>query len=378
MRRSIRNAVEGFDLESPWRDAMPRFASRLLERRPVADGTLAFFLERPAGFEYTAGQYLTVTLPNAPYTDAKGESRTFSIASAPADADALCIATRMTGTAFKRSLAEVPLGIPLSLFGPAGTFTLPVDAGPPIVFIAGGIGITPFRSMLLDAVSRRLPHRITLLYSNRNTDGAAFHEELTDLAAAHAQLRYVPTMTQSETGQQPWIGERRSVGPALLREIVGEMTRPLFYIAGPPGLVGAATSAVREAGADPLRVVAEEFDGYQGQPAPAAAPASPRPRGFVRVASVGDLAPGEVKPLDVNGTKIALCNVDGVHYAIADACPHRGARLSNGELTGKEITCPLHGAVFDVTTGEAVDSPGGGNACCFPVRVSGTSIEVEP
>jgi ferredoxin-NADP reductase len=72
----------------------------------------------------------------------------------------------MTGSAFKRSLAEAPLGTPVSIFGPVGNFTLPVAATASVVFIAGGIGITPFRSMVLDAVRRR-PHRITLIYSNR-------------------------------------------------------------------------------------------------------------------------------------------------------------------------------------------------------------------
>ena len=103
---------------------MPRFTTRLIDRTEVADGTVAFAFERPAGFDFIAGQYLTITLPDPPYNDEKGNSRTFSIASPPQDAGRLLIATRMTGSALKRSLAEVPLGTPVSIFGPAGTFTL--------------------------------------------------------------------------------------------------------------------------------------------------------------------------------------------------------------------------------------------------------------
>jgi nitrite reductase/ring-hydroxylating ferredoxin subunit len=84
-----------------------------------------------------------------------------------------------------------------------------------------------------------------------------------------------------------------------------------------------------------------------------------------------------MKSLDASGTKILLCNVEGVHYAVVDTCPHRGASLSTGDLDGKEITCPLHGAVFDVTTGAVVDSPGGGDLRTCPVRLSGETIEVE-
>jgi ferredoxin-NADP reductase len=354
---------------------MPKFVSRLLERRPVADGTIAFFLERPAGFAFTAGQYLTLTLPEPPYSDAKGNSRTFSIASAPEETGSLCVATRMTGTAFKRSLADVPLGTSLSLFGPAGTFTLPAEADASIVFIAGGIGITPFRSMLVDAGARCRPQRITLLYSNRNVEGAPFHQELADLAAMHSVFRYLPTMTQAEGSRQPWTGERRSVGSELVREIIAGMPRPLVYIAGPPGLVGAATTAVREAGVDPDRVIAEEFDGYQ---AAAAAPRAVAPAGrFLPVARIGDVAPGQMTSLDARGTKILLCNVEGVHYAVVDTCPHRGASLSTGDLNGKEIACPLHGAVFDVTSGAVVDSPGGGDLRTCPIRLSGETIEVQ-
>ena len=130
---------------------MPRFASKLVKRSDVADGTTAFAFERPAGFDFVAGQYLTVTLPDPLYDDPKGNLRTFSIASPPHETNHLLVATRMTGSPFKRSLAEAPLGAAVSIFGPAGDFTLPAVAATPLVFIAGGIGITPFRSMILTA-----------------------------------------------------------------------------------------------------------------------------------------------------------------------------------------------------------------------------------
>ena len=84
-----------------------------------------------------------------------------------------------------------------------------------------------------------------------------------------------------------------------------------------------------------------------------------------------------MKAVAVNGIQIALCNVDGVYYAIDDACTHRSALLSEGDLIGKEITCPLHGAIFDVTTGEVLEGPAGENLASYRVRVSGDDIEVE-
>ena len=178
---------------------MPRLMTPLIERTEVAEGTMAFALERPTGFEFKAGQFVIMVLPSPPHTDAEGNRRVFSIASPPQDTRRLVITTRMTGTAFKRSLAEVPLGTPVDLSGPAGTFgLLHADASLPVVFIAGGIGITPFRSILYDAVSRHLPHRITLIYSNRTPAGTAFHDEFVHLAQTHSNLTYIPTMTQAD------------------------------------------------------------------------------------------------------------------------------------------------------------------------------------
>ena len=97
----------------------------------------------------------------------------------------------------------------------------------------------------------------------------------------------------------------------------------------------------------------------------------------MKVAQQGDLAPGQVKSVAVNGIQIALCNVDGVYYAIDDACTHRSALLSEGDLIGKEITCPLHGAIFDVTTGEVLEGPAGEGVTCYAVRLAGDDIEVE-
>jgi ferredoxin-NADP reductase len=354
---------------------------------------MAFGFERPAGFDFTAGQHITITLPNPSYSDEKGNSRTFSIASPPQDAGRLVIATRMTGSALKRSLAEMPLGTPLSIFGPAGVFTLGPDPTP-VAFIAGGIGITPFRSMLLDALARGLPHRITLIYSNRTPEGAPFHAEFARLIDAHAAFDYVPTMTEPEKSAQPWQGERRLVNEAFLRDHVGDLAAPIFYVAGPPGLVVAASKTVLAAGVDPARLQTEEFGGYQSVtppaalaaaaaapgPATSAAPTAtpePAPASFARIAATTELAPGQVKAIAVNGRQIALCNVDGAFYAIDDACPHRGASLAEGELVGRTIICPLHGAIFDVATGAELEGPAGEGVACFKVRVVGTEVLVE-
>ena len=117
-----------------------------LRRETVADGTMAFYFSRPPGFRHEAGQSLLLTLVDPPETDGEGNSRTFTIASAPHESE-LMIATRMRDTAFKRVLKTAPLGTTVSIDGPNGEMVLHEDVTRPAVFLAGGIGITPFLSI---------------------------------------------------------------------------------------------------------------------------------------------------------------------------------------------------------------------------------------
>lgn len=99
--------------------------------------------------------------------------------------------------------------------------------------------------------------------------------------------------------------------------------------------------------------------------------------GFVKVAQSDEIAPGQGKMIEVGGKKIALFNVEGAFYAIDDTCTHRGGPLSEGSLEGTEVTCPWHGAIYDVSTGEVVSPPAPTGVARYNVRVEGTAIEVE-
>lgn len=98
---------------------------------------------------------------------------------------------------------------------------------------------------------------------------------------------------------------------------------------------------------------------------------------FIRVVSAADLAPGEAKCVEVAGKTIALFNLQGTFYAIDNTCTHRGGPLSEGELQGAEVTCPWHGAIYNVTTGAVIGGPAPQNVAAYKVRVVGADIEVE-
>ena len=98
---------------------------------------------------------------------------------------------------------------------------------------------------------------------------------------------------------------------------------------------------------------------------------------FVKVAKTGDIAPGEAKAVDIGAKRIAIFNIEGTYHAIDDTCTHRGGPLSEGMVVGNEVTCPWHGAAFDVTTGSVLGLPAPRSVASYAVRIEGDDIELE-
>ena len=98
---------------------------------------------------------------------------------------------------------------------------------------------------------------------------------------------------------------------------------------------------------------------------------------FIKVATTDEIAPRQAKLVEVGGREIALFNVDGDFHAIDNTCTHVGGPLCEGEIEGAEVTCPWHGAVFDVTTGQVLGPPAAESVTRYNVRVNGSDLEVE-
>jgi ferredoxin-NADP reductase len=234
---------------------------KLTKREAVADGTMAFYFEKPHDFVYRAGQFGDFTLINPPETDAEGTTRGFSLTSAPCEKD-LKIATRMRDTAFKRVLKALPYGTLLKLDAPYGSFTLHTNTAIPAVFLTGGIGITPVRSMLVEATKEPLSRRILLFYSNHAPEDTAFLEELRALAARNPQFTFVATMTQMGQSHDEWAGETGYVTRAMLERYIDDLTVTIYYCSGPATLVSAMRQLLTEAGVNEDNIRTEEFVGY--------------------------------------------------------------------------------------------------------------------
>jgi ferredoxin-NADP reductase len=240
---------------------MAAYNVKLKKRRDLAEGTMAFCFEKPAGFQFKAGQFINVTLIDPPKTDAEGNSRSFSIASAPFEED-LMVATRMRNTAFKDVLKTAPLDTEVKIAGPFGSFTLHADVSRPAVFLAGGIGITPFRSMILQATKGQLPHRLYLFYSNRRPEDAAFLNELQQAEKENPNYKLIGTMTEMQKSQRPWQGEKGYITKEMLTKWVEDTTTPIYYSAGPSAMVVAIRNMLTSIGVSDDNVRTEEFSGY--------------------------------------------------------------------------------------------------------------------
>ena len=240
---------------------MPSAKTQLKRREEIAEGTMAFYFERPEGFQFKAGQYLTLALIDPSETDAEGSTRNFSIASAP-DEDDLMIATRMRDTAFKRVLKQMALKNELKISGPFGSFTLHGDESRPAVFLTGGIGITPFRSIVVHAARNNLPHQLFLFYSNRRPEDAAFLDELQQLEEENSNFKLTVTMTQSEKSRHPWKGKTGYINREMLAEAVSDLRTPIYYSAGPPEMVAAMRKMLEDIGVSESDIRTEDFAGY--------------------------------------------------------------------------------------------------------------------
>lgn len=239
--------------------AFPRVT--LLAKEEVALGTMSFRFSKPDGFEYRAGQFANYTLLDPPETDAEGDTRTFSLSSAPYE-PFLMATTRMRDTAFKRVLRDLPLGTELELDAPYGLFTLNTITRRPAVFLTGGIGITPVRSMILQSVHDDDGPEIRLFYSNRRPAEAPFLEELTRVADASPKVTLVATMTAPESTDEGWHDETGHITAAMLSRHLGDLGSPIFYLCGPVDMVNPMKIALVAAGIDENDIRTEEFEGY--------------------------------------------------------------------------------------------------------------------
>jgi len=233
--------------------------ARVKETREVAKGTLlAIFDLQGEEVDFRPGQYFWVELLDSPYEDERGLRRHITIVTSPTERGVLGLCTRLRDTAFKKTLAELQVGDEIEVEEPKGEWALPEDTSPSYVFVAGGIGITPYRSMLRYIADTGSPYRVTLVYSNRDVESTAFLDELEELESVVPRCRVIFTMTEDPN----WDGDTRMLDADVLGDLLGDLESYHFMVAGPPPMAKSVEASLLEAGLTEDQVQSDSFSGY--------------------------------------------------------------------------------------------------------------------
>ena len=240
---------------------MANFPLKFKNKVQVADGTWSFFFEKPADFSFEAGQYVALVLPRLVVPDKRGPVRSLSICSAPSEPD-LVFSVRITESGFKQTLMSLEPGEVAQATKPIGHFTLAhASDGKRIVFLAGGIGVTPIRSILIEAAHTGLDRPFTFFYSNRMVKDAAFHEELKALSLPEYQ--YIATFSQETLPCTGTNEERGYICEDMLRKYLSadEIASSWYYLVGAPAFIEAMEQALTGMGVAKERFVNDPFTG---------------------------------------------------------------------------------------------------------------------
>ena len=217
---------------------------------------------------YTAGQFAFFDIGGV-YNDPKGPIRHFTISSSPTE-NFIMFSTRIRDSPYKKRLSTLEEGSRVKVRGPEGQFVLHEDYSKPAVFLSGGIGVTPFRSMIKYATDKQLPLRIVMFDSNRNRDNILFKQEFGDCANINKNLKIIYTISdggqqQSSSTANDWKGEYGRIDKAMILKYLDTnmLNNSIFYICGPPSMLKAMQSLLQDNLEIPKeRIKVEEFTGY--------------------------------------------------------------------------------------------------------------------
>jgi ferredoxin-NADP reductase/nitrite reductase/ring-hydroxylating ferredoxin subunit len=251
--------------EEEERKADNKLSLELLSKESLLGTDIITFKLTRGKLHYTAGQYAFFKLDGVS-GDTKGPIRHFSIASSPTEQDYMLISTRIRDTSYKQKLASLEKGTKILAWGPRGEFVLnDDDHSKPAVFLSGGIGVTPFRSMIKFATDKQLPIKIIMFDSNRNEQNILYKDEFDRWAMQNKNFKVVYTVTEEGTPDVNWSGEHGRIDMSMIERHLSkdEIDNAVYYMCGPPGMVKAMQELLQQELQIPKdRLKVEAFTGY--------------------------------------------------------------------------------------------------------------------
>lgn len=221
----------------------------LSNKRTIAENTIEMtFLVSDTSFSFKAGQYVSICIPSLSGIPIPDSCHDFSLVSSPSNPQEISIAFRVSESIFKTALLELSIGDAVNIDGPKGVLTLPEEANTPLIFVAGGIGITPLLSMVRFATETFSPQQISLLYCNSKKETTAYHDELVALEKQNQNfIMYESIGIPNEEIFAPHIKKAPN---------------SLWCIVGAPKMVRAIRNILSGSGIIDRQILTEEFTGY--------------------------------------------------------------------------------------------------------------------
>lgn len=236
---------------------------KLIKITEEAKGTKSFYWEPDKKLDWIAGQYFYFTLPELKFPDPRGSTRHFTTSTSPTEGNILRVTTRIRQeSGYKLTLDSLPIGTVIDGEGPSGTFVLDEKESGNNIFIAGGIGVTPFRSMIKYAMDKKLDTKIALVYSNSTPEEIAFLEEFKEWAQKWSNFKLYATVSHPEESKKKWSGLTGRIDEKLLKEAATALGEPTYWLCGPPGMVNAMEETLEKMEIDTDRLRVEKFTGY--------------------------------------------------------------------------------------------------------------------
>ena len=231
---------------------------------PAQAGTKSFFWEPENPVKYLPGQYFYYTFPELKYPDPRGATRHFTLSSSPTEGNELRLTTRIREeSGFKKTLDDLKIGSVIEGEGPNGTFILDENEKGTHVLIAGGIGVTPFRSFIKYNIDQKLTDiKLHLIYSNSLPTEIAFRGELETWSKQNNNIKVFMTVTKPEESKEKWSGLKGRIDESMISRLTSHLSRPTYWLCGPPPMVSAIEIVLGKMGVTADKLRSEKFTGY--------------------------------------------------------------------------------------------------------------------
>lgn len=231
-----------------------------VKKEQLAKDVWSFHFDRSkVTYDFYPGQYNRIYFSN----NGRDVSRDFTISSSPLEKDSLTITTQTGKSTFKQALFALQAGELVHFAGPMGGFYIHEEDKEEKVFLAGGIGITPFRSMLVSVAAKKLDFPIKLFASFSSMADVVFYEELMSIAKENPSIEAVFTISQPIQAPHRWSGETGRISDVLLKKYIKDVAMPTYYIVGSTEMVSATEELLKSMGIEEGKIKIEYFTGYE-------------------------------------------------------------------------------------------------------------------